>query len=259
MVQHIADPDVDVVALREDVPVARSAVDDRSATHIVDGIDVAQRLTRRLLHHVERDRRVAPAGVEPEPPRDDAVHAVGGNHDRRRRTVRPSRAVRLTPCASCDAATMSTPSTSSAPASHASDDQQRVELDAANHQRRRHARLDDGRIAAGPFQVKARDLVGRNPRQRALQVRKTREHTQADSAAARLVPGELRPIEQADGYTGRRERPRRRRSRRASHRRPATCIYFGLMRLARSWYAPSTPAGSSRQRPRPTYTQRPLP
>src|SRR5262245_23915035 len=32
-----------------------------------------------------------------------------------------------------------------------------------------------------------------------------------------------------------------------------------LMRFASSWYEPSTPAGSSRQRPRPTYTQWPLP
>jgi len=39
-------------------------------------IDIAQAVSRRLLHHVQRDGRRRPSRVEAEPPRDDAVDAI---------------------------------------------------------------------------------------------------------------------------------------------------------------------------------------
>ena len=41
-----------------------------------------------------------------------------------------------------------------------------------------------------------------------LEIRKPLQHPEADAAAARLVSGKVRPVEQADRYAGPRERPR---------------------------------------------------
>ena len=91
--KHVADADVDVFALGEDVGVAvRAAVAVEHRQRV--GLRRAQRRDRRLLHHVEREPRRGPPGVHPEPPRDHAVDAVGGDHHRRAQFAAVARAQR---------------------------------------------------------------------------------------------------------------------------------------------------------------------
>jgi len=92
-------------------------------------------------------------------------------------------------------------------------DEQRIELDAANHQRRRTVGFDDRRLAARPFEIQAADGVRRDARQLSRKIGESFQNPEADAPAARFVSGKLRPVEQAYGYAGARERPRRSRSR----------------------------------------------
>jgi hypothetical protein len=52
----------------------------------------------------------------------------------------------------------------------------------------------------------------RDPRELRRKIRKPLEHAEADSAAARLISGKLRPVEEAYGYAGLGKRSRGRRS-----------------------------------------------
>ena len=80
--EHVADADVHVLRLREHVRVAfRAAVSVGHPERL--RVDAAQRLARRLLHHVDGDARRRPPGVDAEPARDDAVDPVGGDDERR--------------------------------------------------------------------------------------------------------------------------------------------------------------------------------
>src|SRR5262249_27692204 len=91
-------------------------------------------------------------------------------------------------------------------------DEQRIELDAANHQRGGTVGFDDGRLAAGPFEIQAADCVRRDARQLSRKIRESLQNPEADAPAAPLGSGKLRPVEQAYGYASARERPRRSRS-----------------------------------------------
>ena len=151
-------PDVDVVALGKNVRVAfaeptaatptRSQGSNPYATHSVDGStsrsaargvsSIMSSATDAAGHPGLSPSRRATTLCTPSAAIDrgrlEGAAVARGQRDRGRR---PSRAC-----------TTSTPVTSSAPASTASDDEERVELDAPNHQRGRAFGLDDRRLAA---------------------------------------------------------------------------------------------------------------
>ena len=106
MIEHVADADVDVIALRErcrhNLPVRVASPVDPSAigvprgsypyeTHSVDGS--TSRSSSRGVSSIMSSATVdaGQPGLRPSRRAIDAVHAVGGNHDRRFER-RPSRA-----------------------------------------------------------------------------------------------------------------------------------------------------------------------
>jgi hypothetical protein len=85
--------------------------------------------------------------------------------------------------------------------------QQCVELDAPNHQRRCDVRLNNGRLAIGSFEIQPRHVVGHDPRELTAEVGKSSEHPRADAAAARFVTRKRRAVQQSDGDPGQGEGP----------------------------------------------------
>ena len=174
---------------------------------------------------------------------------------------------------------MSAPVTSSAPASTASDtsswsNSTRRIINAAGSS----DSIDRG-LAVGPFEIEPRHRVRGDPSQILLEIGKPLQDPKADAAAARLVPGKLRPVEEPDRYSGPGEGPGGSRPGRAGADDEMTScesidgtdcerrIFSAPLLRAESTDCAQqligavarTPAGSSRHRPRPTYTHRPLP
>jgi len=77
--------------------------------------------------------------------------------------------------------------------------EQRVELDAPDHQRRRAVRFHDGRLAVRALEIQARNGVRRNAMELSFEIREAAQRSHADAAAARFVAREDRSIEEPHG------------------------------------------------------------
>ena len=208
----IPQADVHVFALREDVRVAfREVFPNRKPVADPErpGIDRAQARRRGFLHHVHRERRTRPATCDAKTPRDEGVDAVTGDDEPRGESTSIARA--QVDGLACLLGVDHLRAFDELGAGLARErDEQRIELDAANHQRRRYLRPQLHRVAIRALEVQARDPMRGDSREWRGQPRKARERTHADRAAARLVTGEPRAVEH--------ERPHARQSQGARRR-----------------------------------------